>query len=116
MASQQKYVVPRFTDLALVVLSRGSLEVTARQFTLILSGGFIGMNIWPHLAVGLPLLLRVLVAGLPAVVLLPFGWITVAGRPLEAWLLVLLRYWLQPKTYTWRRATTPTPQESKKRI
>jgi hypothetical protein len=33
----------------------------------------------------------------------------VAGRPLEAWSLVLFRYWQRPQTYVWRSVRTRQP-------
>jgi hypothetical protein len=45
---------------------------------------------------------RGIVAGLPSLLILPFGWVTIASRPLESWLLILLRYWMEPKLYTWQ--------------
>jgi hypothetical protein len=103
---KQKYVIPRFHNLALVVLSYGMFELTARQLTLIMLCGLVAVNLWPHL-VGLPLVARVMVAGFPSLFILPFAWITVAGRPLESWLLTLLRYWMEPKVYTWQSSPLP---------
>jgi hypothetical protein len=105
--ARQKYVIPKFHDLALVVLSYGVIEVTARQLTLILLSGFVVLNLWPDLS-DLPLMARAVVAGLPALLILPFGWISIQGRPLETWLFVLLRYWSQPKIYHWQQFGTAT--------
>jgi hypothetical protein len=102
---QQKYIIPKFHDLALVVLSYGVVEITARQLTLILLSGFLAVNLWPHLGAGLPVVVRGIVAGLPGLLILPFGWFSVQGRPLEAWLFVLLRYWMTPRVYTWQSSS-----------
>jgi hypothetical protein len=87
---QKRYLIPRFHDIHLVVLTYGPLQITARQLTIILVSGLIGVNLWPLLS---------FFALLPAFLVLPFGWLVIAGRPLETWLLILLRYWLTPKRY-----------------
>jgi hypothetical protein len=98
---KQKYIVPRFHDLALVVLSYGVFEITARQLIIIMLCGLVGLNVFPLLPLGLPLVARVILSGLPSLLLLPFGVIAFAGRPLESWLLVFVRYWVEPRLYTW---------------
>ena len=80
--------------------------LTARQLLLLLIGGSLGHNCWLHLgaleAVGLPgQIVRVALSLLPAVLLAALAMISIADRPLELWLLILVRYWQRPKMYVW---------------
>ncbi len=47
-------------------------------------------------------ILRLCVALMPFVVLAVLAWYRIAGRFLEVWLIVLLRYRLRPTRYLWR--------------
>jgi PrgI family protein len=81
--------------------------LTARQLLLLLIGCSLGHNLWLHLSVVAAFILRgqVLRIGitlLPVVVAVVLAFIAVAGRPLEVWLLVLVRYWQRPQLYLWR--------------
>ena len=88
----QKYTIPRFSNTALVVLTYGPLNITARQLCVTVVAVLLAANLWSVLS---------WFALLPAVLIVPFGWVAIAGRPLEAWVLCLLRYWLTPRVYTW---------------
>ncbi len=81
--------------------------LTARQLLLLLIGCSLGYNLWVHFgmlaAFALPAqVLRIEIALVPAGVAVALAFITVADRPLEVWLLVLVRYWQRPQVYLWR--------------
>ncbi len=81
--------------------------LTARQLLLLLIGCSRGYNLWLHLgaldALALPgQVLRMVLALMPAVCAATLALISVADRPLEVWLLVLVRYWQRPRIYVWR--------------
>ena len=81
--------------------------LTARQLLLLLIGCSLGYNLWLHLGVltafALPgQVLRIGIALVPAGVAVALALIAVADRPLEVWLLVLVRYWQRPQVYLWR--------------
>jgi len=81
--------------------------LTARQLLLLLIGCSLGYNLWLHLsaleALALPgQALRIVLAIVPAGLAAALALISVADRPLEVWLLVLIRYWQRPKIYLWR--------------
>ena len=81
--------------------------LTARQLLLLLIGCSLGYNLWLHLGVfvafALPgQVLRIGLALVPAGIAVALAFITVADRPLEVWLLVLVRYWQRPQVYLWR--------------
>jgi len=89
------------------VLTMGSVSLTARQFLILLIGSSLGYNLWHQLhalstyaQVGL--VVRLCIALVPALLALAFALAQVAGRPLEVWFFVLLRYWCQPKRFVWR--------------
>lgn len=80
--------------------------LTARQLLILLIGCSASYDLWlqlhalsPYTALGL--IVRVGIAVLPIVSATSLALISVAGRPLEAWSLVLFRYWQQPQTYIW---------------
>jgi hypothetical protein len=103
MMMQQRYRIPRFHNPDLVILSHGMVTLTVRQFTILLVAGLIAANLWPSLS---------FFALLPAILVLPFGWVAIAHRPLEVWLLVLLRYWFQPRLYTWQPIRASKKEEA----
>ena len=109
----QRFIIPRFQNIALVVLNYGNFEVTARQLTVLMLCALIAFNIFSHVA-GLPFVVRLILAGLPVLVLLPFGWLSIQGRTLDAWLLVVLRYRLQPKICIWQRRGGPDSATTQK--
>ncbi len=81
--------------------------LTARQLLLLLIGCSLGYNLWLHLSmlVAFALLGQVLRSGIalvPAGIAVALAFIAVADRPLEVWLLVLVRYWQRPQVYLWR--------------
>ncbi len=102
--STPRIIIPRFQNVALVVLNYGNFEITARQLTTIMLCALVAFNVFSHLA-GLPIVLRFILAGLPVLILLPFGWVKIAGRTLDAWLLVIVRYQMQPKICVWQQRT-----------
>ena len=81
--------------------------LTARQLLLLLIGCSLGYNLWLHLgaleALALPgQTIRMALALVPATMAATLALISVADRPLEIWLLVLVRYWQRPRVYLWR--------------
>jgi hypothetical protein len=91
--------------------------LTARQLLILLIGCSASYDLWlqlhalnPYTAIGL--MVRVGIALLPAVAATALALISVAGRPLEVWSLVLFRYWQQPQTYVWRSVRTRQREES----
>src|SRR5260370_6288166 len=81
--------------------------LTPRQLLIMLIGCSIGYDIWLHLSALLTygiagLIARLICSLLPAGMSLSVALITVAGRPLEVWALVALRYQVRPKVYVWR--------------
>ena len=81
--------------------------LTARQLLLLLIGCSLGYNLWLHLgalaAFALPgEVLRIAITLIPAGVAAALALISIADRPLEVWLLVLVRYWQRPRVYLWR--------------
>lgn len=89
------------------VLTVWSFSLSARQLLLLLVGAGIGGTIWQHLAVlghnGMPgEVLRLLLALPPFLLSILLAWYQYAGRYLEVWLVVLMRYQFRPKRYLWR--------------
>jgi len=81
--------------------------LTARQLLLLLIGCSLGYNLWLHLSAltvfVLPgQVLRFGIALIPTALAAALALISVADRPLEVWLLVLVRYWQRPQVYLWR--------------
>ncbi|HEY6406836.1 MAG TPA: hypothetical protein VIY29_05145, partial [Ktedonobacteraceae bacterium] len=89
------------------VLTLWSFSLTARALLLLLVGGSIGGTIWQHLAsfghYAVPgEILRLLLSLPPFLLALFIAWYRYAGRYIEVWFVVLVRYRLRPKRYLWR--------------
>jgi hypothetical protein len=89
------------------VLTLWSFSLSARQLLLLLVGAGIGGTVWQHLAAlghdAEPFeILRFLLSLPPFLLALLIAWYQYAGRYLEVWLVVLVRYRLRPKRYLWR--------------
>jgi hypothetical protein len=107
----RKHIVPTHLQMPDQVLTLWSFSLTARQLLLLLVGGGIGGTIWQHLTVlgyyaVAGEIVRLLLS-LPLFVLVLFiAWYQHAGRYLEIWFVVLVRYRLHPKRYLWRSIRT----------
>ena len=103
----RKHIVPTHLNLPDQVLTLWSFSLSARALLLLLVGAGIGGTIWQHLAVlghhAVPgEILRLLLALLPFLLNMVLACYQYAGRYLEVWLIVLMRYHLRPKRYLWR--------------
>jgi PrgI family protein len=103
----RKHIVPTHLNVPDQVLTLWSFSLTARQLLLLLVGGGIGGTIWQHLALfghyAVPGEIVRLLLSLPLFLLTFFiAWYQYAGRYIEVWLVVMLRYQLRPKRYLWR--------------
>ncbi len=99
--------MPTHLNLPDQVLTVWSFSLSARQLLLLLVGAGIGGTIWQHLVVlghyGVPFeMLRLLLSLPPFLLALLLACYQYAGRYLEVWLIVLVRYRLRPKRYLWR--------------
>ena len=107
MHTPRKHIVPTHLNLPDQVLSVWSLSLSARQLLLLLVGAGIGGIIWQHLVILghssiIGEVLRLLLSLPPFLLALLLAWYQYAGRYLEVWLVVLVRYRLRPKRYLWR--------------
>ncbi len=103
----RKHIVPTHLNLPDQVLSVWSLNLSARQLLLLLVGAGIGGTIFQHLIFLSHLsilgeVLRLLLSLPPFLLALLLAWYQYAGRYLEVWLVVLIRYRLRPKRFLWR--------------
>ena len=103
----RKYTVPTHLQMPDQVLTLWSFNLTACQLLLLLVGGGIGGTVWQHLTVlghsAFPGEIVRLLLSLPTFLLACFiAWYQHAGRYLEIWMVVLVRYRLRPKRYLWR--------------
>ena len=103
----RKHIVPTHLNLPDQVLTLWSFSLSARALLLLLVGAGLGGAVWQHLAMlGHHALagqtVRLVVALVPFLLLAVLACYQYAGRYLEVWLVVLLRYQLRPKRYLWR--------------
>lgn len=114
-----RYQIPTHLNVPDKILSAWGFGITVRQLLILLIAWSAVANTWVRLAAPLAALatpgavLHVTAAAIPGIILLVVAFKQVAGRPLEVWLLIILRYWLQPKVYLWRagRITPVAAQE-----
>jgi len=103
----RKHIVPTHLNLPDQVLTLWTFSLSARQLLLLLVGAGLGGTVWQHLAaLGhhalLGQVLRLLMALVLFLLLAVLACYQYAGRYLEVWLIVLVRYQLRPKRYLWR--------------
>jgi hypothetical protein len=103
----RKHTVPTHLQMPDQVLTLWSFSLTARALLLLLVGGGIGGTLWQHLTVlghyaVAGEILRLLLSLPPFLLALFIAWYQHAGRYLEIWMVVLVRYRLRPKRYLWR--------------
>lgn len=107
------YVVPTHLNVPETILSLGEINLSVRQFLLLLLGAALSYNLWLHLhqVTDFPggLLLRVLLACVPTGVALAFAFMHLAGRTLDRWVLTILRYRWRPKRLVWHSVRFQEP-------
>jgi hypothetical protein len=83
-----------------------NVELTWRQSGLLFLGFSLAFSWWHALSWlgGDPLgvMARLVIAGVPLLGAVLVGWLHPLGRPLEQWLLVLWRFWSQPRYVVWQ--------------
>ena len=89
----QRYEIPTHLD----VEDRLFAGLTPRQLLLLIMGLGLGYSVWQRLHHVLPLPLVLTLAALPGVMSLALATLRPDGRPLEQWLLAILRYLSVPK-------------------
>ncbi len=100
------HLVPTHLHTPETAFSFGSVSISVRQFLIVLIGSAISYDLWLHLTFFAHLpggyIARLVLALLPVSLTLALAFLTYAGRSLEVWLLVLLRFWGRPKRLVWR--------------
>jgi hypothetical protein len=114
--TQRRHQIPTHLQVPDKILSIWGKGITVRQLLILLTGWSVGTQIWVHLArlslispVGS--LLRLVLIGACALLTLVVAFKQIAGRPLEVWLLILLRFWQIPTVWVWRSTRWDVPQE-----
>ena len=116
VSSRRTHTVPTHLNLPDTVLSFWAFNLTARQLLIVLVGGGLSGDLWRQIAFlsastvagGA---LRLCLALVPLLVALFYAWFRAGGRPLELWLIVLVRYLLQSKRFVWRSMRTWSVQD-----
>lgn len=98
----KRYTVPRLRELSLIVVSAGPVRLTARQLCVLILGTLLAHLLWRTFPPFVPFFVRGGCVFVLLATLLPFGWITLEGRSLESWLLVLVRYLCRLHLALWR--------------
>jgi hypothetical protein len=86
-----------------------------RQGLILLVGGSLSFHLWQRLAEMAEAspamaILRLVLVGLLVGLTLLWTICTIAGRPLEDWLLILLRYARLPRVYLWQPLPPPVTE------
>ena len=101
------------TDKVMVLPLLG-IGISARQLLILFIRGSVSYDLWLRLLwlerwyAPLGSILHWLAVLLCAGLTLTLAMVQIAGRPLEAWLVVLLLYWRTPRVCIWR--STPLPE------
>lgn len=114
-----RHQIPTHLNVPDRILSFWGIGISVRQLLVLLLGWSAVANAWVRLdwlsRLGpLGVILHLAITIVPAVVALIVAFKQIAGRPLETWLLVYLRYWGQPSVCVWRSVrheSTPYPDQ-----
>lgn len=104
--TRSTHLVPTHVRTPETLLTIGGIGLSVRQFLLILVGLALGYQSWlllgflAHLPAGQ--VLRVLLALIPAGITLACAFLAPAGRPLDVWCVIVLRFVLRPPRCVWR--------------
>jgi hypothetical protein len=100
------HLVPTHVRTPETLLTIAGVSLSVRQFLLMLVGISLSYRIWLFLSLlaSLPAgqLMRGVLAALPLVVALAFAFVSLAGRTLDIWCVVALRFVLRPRRFVWR--------------
>src|SRR5260370_536393 len=103
---RRTHVVPTHLRTPEAVLSFGSVSLSARQFLFLFLGSALSYNLWLPLAfvgeVAGGQIARLGCALLPALLAIALAFVSLAGRSLDLWLLVIGRAFQRPKRLVWR--------------
>jgi hypothetical protein len=96
----ERHTIPRL-NVPDFIFSFAGFDISVRQFLLVILGFLLCLNFWQVLDVlgDETSVFRWAVVSLPLLIALIFGWVRVGGRPLEERLLVMVRYYTQPRLY-----------------
>ena len=103
--SARSHIVPIHISTPEHVLSIGPLSLTARQFLLLLLGSSLSYRLWQSLSgliSGPWQMLCFCLALLPVLGACACAFLHLAGRSLDQWMPVLLRFCLLPRLALWR--------------
>ena len=100
------HTVPTHLKVPETVLSIAGVNISVRQFFVLLIGLAISYQLWSALSVFAGIAIFAVGRWIAAVLLLllalAFAFVRLTGRTLDLWLLVLLRYALRPRRLVWR--------------
>ncbi len=96
------------------VADRAVLGLTMRQLLSAAAGLSLAYGAAGDLP--LPLPLRLCAAALVLAAVLPLVFWRPAGRPLEEWVFVLLRYWAVPRAAVWRPRERSVPPRAAREV
>ena len=102
-----RHQIPTHLNVPDKILSLWGVGVTVRQLLILLLGWSGMANAWARLGWlnaggGSGVALHIVVTVIPAIIAIFVAFKQIAGRPLEVWFMVLLRYWGQPNVCLWR--------------
>jgi hypothetical protein len=105
-AGRRTHLVPTHVRSPETLMTLAGVSLSVRQFLLILVGVALSYRVWLLLDVlaWLPAgqVLRWGLTVVPLGVSLAFAFVSLAGRVLDAWCVVALRYLLRPHCFVWR--------------
>ena len=100
-----RHTVPRL-DTPDYILSFGSIDISVRQFLLLILSLLVSVNVWMSLSWmndGFTSVLFWFLIVFPVVVAIAFGWVKIQGKSLEYRVMAMLRYLKMPRVYVWQR-------------
>ncbi len=103
---RQTHLVPTHIRTPETLITLAGVSLSVRQFLLILVGLALSYRVWLLFAalslVPAGQVLRWTLTVIPCCIALAFAFVSFAGRKLDAWFVVMLRYALRPHRFVWR--------------
>ncbi len=100
------HLVPTHIRTPETLLTIAGVSLSVRQFLLVLVGIALSYRVWLLLSLLEPLpagqLLRGVLTALPLGMALAFAFVSLAGRTLDIWGVVAVRFVLRPHLFVWQ--------------
>lgn len=112
-SSHRTHLVPTHIKTPETLLTLAGVSLSVRQFLLLLTGVSLSYRLWlaltPLAFLPAGTILQGVLAALPLGAALAFAFVFIAGRALDSWCVITIRYVLRPRQFVWRSVRFAEP-------